>query len=334
MTRLRRPGPRPGVATKRALVVALTAATLLVAACSSSPGKAGAPASATPTSGATLSHAAAAARSLLPASIKSSGVITVGASFDYPPIIDANVNNPSVPQGVAPDLANALGTVLGVKFQFINTAWPGQLPGLASGKFDVLWGEVSDTAAREKTIADMVPYFLALEGFLLPKGNPRHLTGFDSACGLTIGVPIGSIEDTIIAGTNNTYCGPHGLKAIKIANYQNTAATVTALQSGQVDAVSLGYMGCSAYVKADPNQFAAIEVPRDQTSPYETNLDAVAINKDTPGLSKAIAMGLADLAQSGQFAAILSKLDVSSGMLDPSEIAVNPTTRTPAGTSS
>jgi polar amino acid transport system substrate-binding protein len=281
-----------------------------------------------------LSKADIEARALLPDGIKTAGTILVGASFTSAPQIQAEANDPSMVTGIVPDLAAALEPILGVKFKFINTAFPGQLPGLAAGRFNILWGNISDNADREQSIADMVPYWHFTEGLLVDKGNPRHLEGFDSSCGATIGIPTGAVQTTIITGINQTYCALHGLPPIKSATYQTDADIITALLSGQINAGSTSYLSCLEYAQANPDAFSAVEVPQSEVAPYVSGIEAIAVSKSDPGISQALALALKDLIQNGTYEKIVTKWGAESGAYAASGIKVNPITGTKPGTTS
>jgi polar amino acid transport system substrate-binding protein len=255
----------------------------------------------------------------------------VGAAFTSPPRITADADAPDVAKGLVPDLLTALEPILGVKFTFVNTPFTGQLPGLASGKFDILAGNISDTADREKSIADMVPYSYYMMGLLLPKANPRHITDVKSACGAKIGVPTGSTQTAMLDGINKAYCSPNGLSQIQIANFQSAGDTVTAVLSGQIDSALTGYFQGVGYVEANPNSLSVVAVPQDQVTPYVSTIESIAIDKSNPGVSKALVLGLNELVANGTYDTLMKKWGLTEGVYK-TEIQVNPITNTPVGT--
>ncbi|GAA3412195.1 transporter substrate-binding domain-containing protein [Streptosporangium vulgare] len=94
----------------------------------------------------------------LPDRIKQNKQIVFGALWETPPIIGIESGDTSKPVGITPDLAVALGEILGVTPAWKNLQWPAQLPGLQSGNVDALFGQVSDGKEREQVI-DLVGFY-------------------------------------------------------------------------------------------------------------------------------------------------------------------------------
>src|SRR5882757_4112595 len=74
---------------------------------------------------------------LLPEAIKQSGIVKVAAPRQLPPNI---YEEAGVLKGEAPDLMKAIEPILGVKFNFADVQWPGVLPGIQSGNYDMSIG--------------------------------------------------------------------------------------------------------------------------------------------------------------------------------------------------
>ena len=82
--------------------------------------------------------------------------LRVGTFLQYPPIMykDKDGN----PQGFEVTMPLAMGKVLGVKVSFVDSAWEGLLPGIQSGKFDVIFAQMAITAERGKVITFCKPF--------------------------------------------------------------------------------------------------------------------------------------------------------------------------------
>src|SRR5437764_2865710 len=130
---------------------------------------------------------------MLPANIRSAGVIKVGSDIEYAPI---EVYNPQhIPAGLDVDLASALGKQLGVTFKFIDdTDFNGIIAAMLAGRFDIIMSAMTDSKVREKQV-NFVDYFIAGESVIVAKGNPKHITGVnESLCGTTVSVQTGTVE--------------------------------------------------------------------------------------------------------------------------------------------
>lgn len=266
---------------------------------------------------------------LLPEHIKQSGRIVAAGNFDNPPSLYADVNDPTRPLGVAPDLSAAIGEILGVEFQWQNVAWPGQLPGLDAGTFDVLWGQISVTAQREREVLDLVPWSQEILSFLTLKENAGEFSDqWADACGKTLSVALGSIYVSVLADVNARFCEGAGLPAVVINEYQGNEET--AIRSGQVDAALDHYTVLKRIAEELPDVYEAIPLSLEQSYEVYPGMAGIGAKKENAGLSQAIAGALDILYQNGTWAQILEDND-SDNMPDARLIRVNALTGTPAG---
>ena len=264
---------------------------------------------------------------LLPEAIQEAGVISFGGLWETPPVLSVDLADPTKPAGIAPDVAALFGEVLGVDVEWQNLAWPAQLPGLQAGSVDVLFGQVSINAEREQSVVDLTPFQVKTHALLVPEGNPKDLTAIADMCGLTIAVPIGSNQSARVAEISEADCVGAGEPAIVLAEYQGAAAATQALRAGTVDAWLDVENSVNATVTADPDVFAAVPVPTDE---MPTEYSGIAVSKDNPGLSEALAGALRILVENGMYEEIYESYDVSSN-LELEMIEINPVTGTPVG---
>jgi ABC-type amino acid transport substrate-binding protein len=258
---------------------------------------------------------------LLPASIKKSHKVSFGALWETPPIIGVDPKDTSKPVGAAVDLAAAVSKILGVKPVWKNLQWPAQLPGLQSGNIDVLWGQVSDSAQREQSVADLIAWMQTPIAMLVPAGNPKHLTTFANACGLKIAVPTGSQQQAVVDGNSAKYCS--GKSAIQAVGYPGAQGAIVALKAGTVDGWMDAKNAIAAIVKSDPADFSMITPPAAEIDPYMSTIGGVAVGKQLPGLTKAIAGALKELALKGTYQKIMKKWGSASAVMAPSQIKIN-----------
>lgn len=258
---------------------------------------------------------------LLPAAIKKSHTVSFGALWETPPIIGVDPKNTRKPVGAAVDLAAAVSKLLGVKPVWKNLQWPAQLPGLQSGNVDVLWGQVSDSAQREQSVADLIAWMQTPIAMLVPAGNPKRLTTFANACGLKIAVPTGSQQQAVVDGNSAKYCA--GKSPIQAVGYPGAQGAIVALKAGTVDGWMDAKNAIAAIVKADRADYSMITPPAAQVDPYMSTIGGVAVGKQLPGLTKAIAGALKQLAQKGTYQKIMKKWGSASAIMAPSKIKIN-----------
>lgn len=265
----------------------------------------------------------------LPESIKAAGVLTLGAVWETPPIISVNLANPSTPVGIAPELAAAMGKVLGVAIRWQNLAWPAQLPGLQAGNVDALFGQVSATAQRERSIVDLIPFQKSGYGLLTAAGNPLNLAKLTDLCGVAVGVPIGSSTGTLIKNVSQTKCVSAGKPAIKYREFNGATAAVQALRGESIGAWFDGAPSVVGIATANPGTFSSVIVRDDNTT---TEYSCIAVAKQNPKLTTALAEALKRVISDGSYAAVYAGIAGMSGSaLTPDKIVINPITHTPVG---
>lgn len=265
---------------------------------------------------------------LLPDHVKDSGVVKVAGAFDNPPNLYVDVNDADVALGVAPDLSAAISEIIGVDFEWVNTQWPGQLPGLDAGTYDAIWGQVSVTEERELGIIDLIPFSQHGLGWLVPAGNPEGFSGWESACGKKVGVTVGSIFTEVLANVSADICESAGLPAIDVSEFQGSEHS--AILAGNIDAGidANTVMQSTAESQAD---FDAIEIPSEESFAFYPGLAGIGISKANPGLSEAIAGAMQILYENGTYQEIMDANDASDDLPSEELIRVNALTQTPAG---
>ena len=269
---------------------------------------------------------------LLPESIQESKTLSFGAEWSTPPMIGVDTSDTTKPVGIAVDLAAAVSGVLGVTPEWKNMLFPSQIPGLQSGNVDVLMGQVSITAEREEGIVDLTPFYRSTLSILVPAGNPADLTALADACGLTLGSVPGSILTTVAQMASDASCVAEGKPAIKISDYNGAQGAISALKAGTID----GWMDSTSNqvlaAQAAPDIFTTVEVPVAEQERADTGLLGVAVSKENPGISEAVAGALKVLIDNGTYETILDKYDLAADGISSADVVVNPTTNTPVGT--
>jgi polar amino acid transport system substrate-binding protein len=159
------------------------------------------------------------------ATIKSRGKVIIGIQGDNPPW--GFVNTSGASEGFDADIGKAFAKFLGVEAEFMPLAVVNRIPALTTGRVDILFATMGMLPERAKVVQFSKPYV----------ANIIQLVGAKSATiktnadmkPLTIGVPRASVQDTQV-----TKSAPEGTT---IRRFDDDAATIQALISGQVDAV-------------------------------------------------------------------------------------------------
>jgi polar amino acid transport system substrate-binding protein len=162
---------------------------------------------------------------ITPAEIKARGKLIVGIQGDNPPW--GFVNTSGKQEGFDADIAELFGKELGVPVEFVPLAVANRIPALTSGRVDILFATMAMLPDRAKAVQYSKPYVANIITLVAPKATAIK-TNADMGK-VAIGVPRASVQDTQI--TKNA---PEGTT---IRRFDDDAATIQALVSGQVQAV-------------------------------------------------------------------------------------------------
>lgn len=250
----------------------------------------------------------AALNAKLPAAIRKAGVIKVGTEAQYPPFESLADDNKTI-VGLDPDLAAAVGQVLGVKLVYTNMAFDGLLPALDSGRFDLVQAAVTDTKAREKEY-DFVDYFMTGQAIVVKKGNPEDIAGVDDLCGRPVAVLKGSTQLKMLEDFNTKECADD---AIKVTALPTDKDALLQLQTGRAEA-TFTQDAVGAYNVKNIGGGNAFEIANSEAL-LPTPVGMVFDKKDT-ALRDAISAALTAVIESGAYDEILAKYSLSGGAVD------------------
>lgn len=250
---------------------------------------------------------------MLPASIKSSGVLKVGTEAFYPPFEYLDTDNTTV-IGLDMDLFNAVGTELGVKTEVTNMAFDGLLPALDGGRIDVVAAAMTDTKARQAKY-DFVDYFLTGQGIVVLKGNPKHISDISDLCGLTVAALDASVQQTLLEGFNKKECATHPITVLAMAKDSDAMLQV---QSGRAQA-SFSQDAVARFNVKSVGGGDKFEVANKQ--PLLPVVTGPMFTKANSQLRDAVKAAVEKLIKDGTYAEILKKNNVSSGSIP--EVTIN-----------
>jgi polar amino acid transport system substrate-binding protein len=209
-------------------VLPLALAGLLVAGAACS--KSTTPSSGSPTGGSVSITKDDAIAAEVPSDIASKGTLTVASDASYPPMEFFAEDNTTV-IGADVELGQAVATVLGLKFNFVNATFNGIIPGLQSGKYDIGWSSFFDTTDRQKLV-DMVDYFQAGSGIFVLASNTQNYTSLDPFCGQAVAAESGTTELDDANAASKT-CQQEGKQPINVLSFDTQNNVNLAVTSGR-----------------------------------------------------------------------------------------------------
>ncbi|MGH3320208.1 MAG: ABC transporter substrate-binding protein [Streptosporangiaceae bacterium] len=302
------------------LVAAATSAALLLAGCggsgaSGTSGGGGQRAAGGSTQAASTIKKDPKLAAMVPKSVKADGKVVVATDPTYAPMEFVAKDNKTI-IGVDPDLGQALGKVLGVKFQFQKATFDAIIPGLDSGKYELGMSAFTDTKKREQ-IVDFVTYFKAGTSLMVPAGNPKKLSPEGmSLCGMRVAAEKGTIQSDDDIPSRSKKCKAEGKKPLEPQIYPDQNGVNLALSTGRTDA-ALADSGVAAYMaKKSGDQFEVTGQPY-ATAPY-----GVAVPKGSGDFTKVLRGAIEKLMDGGAYQKILAKWGEQDNAIQGSQINV------------
>ncbi|MEU6884116.1 ABC transporter substrate-binding protein [Streptomyces viridosporus] len=258
----------------------------------------------------------------LPQTIRDKGVVKVGSDIAYAPVEFKDDSGKTA--GIDPDIADALGKQLGVKFEFENGTFDTLITGLRSKRYDIAMSAMTDTKDRQEGIdsetgkkvgegVDFVDYFTAGVSIYTKKGDDQGIKTWSDLCGKKIVLQRGTVSEDL-AKAENEKC-PAG-KKIAIEAFDNDQQAQTRLRAGGANAGSSDFP-VAAYAVKTSGGGKNFELVGEQVeaAPY-----GIAIAKDNTQLRDAIKAALDAIIENGEYQKILEKWGVTEGAVEEATI--------------
>ncbi|MFF7185542.1 ABC transporter substrate-binding protein [Streptomyces sp. NPDC008222] len=258
----------------------------------------------------------------LPASIRQAGVVKVGSDIAYAPVEFKDGSGKTA--GLDPDLADAMGKQLGVKFQFENGTFDALLTGIRSKRYDIAMSAMTDNKSRQDGVdpdtgkkvgegVDFVDYLTAGVSIYTRKGDTGGIATWSDLCGKKLAVERGTVSEDL-AKSETKKCT--GGKKITIEAFDDDQQAQTRLRSGGADAASSDFP-VAAYAVKTSGGGKDFQLVGDQVeaAPY-----GIAISKENTQLRDALQAAVNALIKSGEYQKILTKWGAEDGAAKESVI--------------
>jgi polar amino acid transport system substrate-binding protein len=244
---------------------------------------------------------------LVPASIRQKGVLVIGAEMQQPPE-DFYAANGQTSIGFEVDLARAIGRLLGLRVDYRTMAFDALITALKSGRVDATMSAMNDTKPREQAIS-FIDYYNAGITMLVQKGNPHHITGPDTLCGLSVSAALGTTQQAF-AEAQSKQCTAAGKPPVTLVIGSSTAGQEAALRTGRVatildDTPTALY---TAQIAGNGQYFEPVNYPPINGGPY-----GIGVPKSDTQLRTAVQQALQKLISDGTYGKILAAWGMSAG---------------------
>ena len=252
--------------------------------------------------------------SLLPASYKDKGELTVAMDLHYPPTTFLAEDN-STAIGLNPDIARLVAKKLGLKLKFQDTKFDTIVPGLDGGRYDFTATTMSKTEERLKVL-DMIDYFKAGNSVAVAAGNPLKLTN-ETLCGKNIAVTAGSTGQLKrLPDLSEQTCTSKGQPAINAVTLPNVQEALTQLASKRVDGILYDTTSLAWAEKQQPKSFTILTP---QVNVGSSDVTAIGLKKGSP-LTPALQAAVQSVLNSPEYKESLSNWGLESGAITDAKL--------------
>lgn len=206
--------PLLGIAAAAVVAAGLTG-------CSSAADEQAAPTDCTPTLGAS--------------DLAEEGALTMATNATLPPMQYVDANGDVV--GMRVELGKEIAKRLCLTPKFVNIEFEAQIPGVQSGRWDMIDTGMFYTPARAETI-DLVPYEVQAVSISVPSGNPESISSVDDLAGKTIGVEAPGYEFDTLTALSEQFAS-EGKPPLTVQTFKTNADAYQAFSAGQLDGTSI-----------------------------------------------------------------------------------------------
>lgn len=240
-----------------------------------------------------------------PAGIKSKGQLTFCSDLENPPA-EGIADDGKTPSGVAVDVMNALGPLMGVKTRIDNYQFSGIFAALDTGKCDAVVASVAKTPERSERYG-LIDYWSVKSGLLVVKGNPLHLDKFEDLSGRRVAALLGSSNETRVKQIGNKLVS-EGKAGITLVSLNSYVAAFHDLLLGRADAMVGDSVVLNYYMSKAPNKFQTA----DMHVPPKTWV--IVTLKNNNEVRQALQGALDELNKSGEMKKIVTKWGIEKGV--------------------
>jgi len=226
--------------------------------------------------------------------VKSSGVLRVGTDATYPPFetIDPETGQLA---GFDVDLVRALAARLGARAEFVVVPFDGIIPGLKSGKYDLVVSAMTITPERARQVRFTRPYVIAGQS-VATRADDASISGAKDLAGRKVGCQLGTTGELEAKKITNA----------QVVSFDAIGSAFRDLENGNLDAVIADTPTARIFIRDHPG----IRLAGDPLTREEFGM---AVRPQDAPLAEALDQGLEALRQGGEVARVEAKWGVSSG---------------------
>ncbi|WP_170133286.1 ABC transporter substrate-binding protein [Arthrobacter livingstonensis] len=251
---------------------------------------------------------AAAGNDLTPKGLVNAGQATLCIDPEYPPLeYYANGSGGDI-VGFDADAGRALADYWGVKVKFEVTSFDGLMPGLQTGRCDMILGGLYTSPARLQ-VADAAPIMNAGPTALAAPGLAGDLKSKLDLCGRKVVAQAASSNAATVAAMGDE-CKAAGKAAPTLSEYPKTSDTVLAVLNGKADVLVETNVAAAYMVTQNKGKLeVAAQV-------FDPDTQFGVFSKKGGSLSPEIASAFKALKADGSLGKIAAKYNLDPTILD------------------
>ncbi len=241
-----------------------------------------------------------------------SGVLRFGINTGYPPW-DEYVGSRFAGADVA--LGDEIARRLHMRASWSQIDFGALITSLETGRINLILSGMSDTKEREKVI-NFVDYYGTPWGFLVLKGNPKHLHSLSDLCGVRASAESGTVGVSLIQKQSGQ-CVKEGKPPVSFSTYQNVPEIELAIRSGRtdVDLENFDALDYAAGKLGGGTIFQAVQLTGIPSSPY-----GIGVAKSDSTLQAKVKSALTSMIDDGTYQRILRSGGITAGFATSAKV--------------
>jgi len=183
------------------------------------------------------------------------------------------------------------------KYEFVEGPWESMVPGVQSGRFDVLASDVHVTPPRVQIIDFTAPVFWYGDALFVPAGNPANVHSWADLAGKRVGVGLGVNYQEWLQKRDDLG---------ELFAYKDQTETAAELISGRIDAYIAEDANFTGFLKQNPT--LAIESVPDYVPQSDlADWTRFGVRKDDRDLNNVLSRAFEEMLIDGTTLSILKK---------------------------
>jgi polar amino acid transport system substrate-binding protein len=179
------------------------------------------------------------------------GALSIGMEIGYPPM-EYLAEDGKTPIGFDVEIGKAIAEKMGLKPEFIDTAWDGIFAGVDTGKYDCIISAVTINDARLAAHNFSKPYIQNTLAIVLPKGSRLNVRSPYDLGGLGVGYQEETTSDDFMS-----QLADEGLRFTPY-EYDRVMYCFDELMLGRIDAIMTDLLVAYEYVSRPNNPYEIV----------------------------------------------------------------------------